>query len=150
MIEERLESLGIALPEPPAPAGSYVPVVRTGNLLFVSGQIPVEDGRVKFTGRVSEDNLGEGQASARLCAVNVLAQVKREIGGLDGVSRIVGLSGFVSSGPGFAMHPKVIDGASDLLYEVFGDAGRHSRMAVGVAGLPLDAMTEVGAVVEVS
>lgn len=150
MIEEKLKSLGIRLPEPPAPAGSYVPVVRTGNLLFVSGQIPVEDGRVAFAGKVSEDNLEDGQKSARLCAVNVLAQVKREVGSLDRVAKVVRLSGFVNSDPGFAMHPRVINGASDLVYEVFGDVGKHSRIAVGVSSLPLNSMTEIDAVVEVS
>ena len=149
MIEERLKSCGIILPEPPAPAGSYVPVVRTGNLLFISGQIPVKDGKVAFTGKVSEDNLGEGQESARLCAINILAQVKREIGHLDKIAKVVRLSGFVNSDPGFAMHPKVINGASDLIYEVFGDVGKHSRVAVGVSDLPLDSMTEIDAVVEV-
>lgn len=149
MIEENLKSLGIRLPEPPAPAGSYVPAVRTGDLLFISGQIPVEDGRVAFTGKVSEENLETGQKSARLCAVNILAQIKREVESLDSVVRVVRISGFVNSGPEFAMHPKVINAASDLLYEVFGDAGRHSRIAVGVPSLPLDSMTEIDAIVQV-
>lgn len=149
MIEGRLDSLGIRLSEPPTPAGSYVPAVRAGDLLFISGQIPVEDGRVAFTGRVSEDNLDAGQRSARLCAINILAQIKREVGSLDRVVRVVRLSGFVNSGLGFAMHPEVINAASDLIYEVFGDAGSHSRIAVGVSSLPLNSMTEIDAVVQV-
>ena len=150
MIEEKLESLGIRLPDPPTPAGSYVPAVRTGNLLFISGQIPMEDGRVVFTGKVSDDNLETAQKSARMCAVNILAQIKRELGGLDKVARIVRLSGFVNSAPEFAAQPRVINPASDLFFEIFGEKGRHSRIAVGVASLPLDSMTEIDAVVEIS
>ncbi len=150
MIEEKLESLGIRLPDPPTPAGSYVPAVRTGNLLFISGQIPMEDGRVVFTGKVSDDNLETAQKSARMCAVNILAQIKRELGDLDKVARIVRLSGFVNSAPGFAAQPVVINSASDLFFEIFGEKGRHSRIAVGVSSLPLDSMTEIDAVVEIS
>lgn len=147
MIEERLKSMGIILPTPPAPAGSYVPVVRAGDLLFISGQIPVRDGRVEFTGRVTDGTLEEARSSARLCAINVLAQARRETS-LDHV-RIVRLSGFVNAGPEFTMHPRVIDAASDFMHEVFGDAGLHSRIAVGVSGLPLDSMTEIDAVIQV-
>ncbi|MCY4491224.1 MAG: RidA family protein [Thaumarchaeota archaeon] len=149
MIEEKLESMGITLPEPPAPAGSYVPVVRTGDLLFVSGQIPVKDGKVIFTGRVSEDNLETGKKSARLCVINMLSHVKYELGSLDKISRVVKLSGFVNSDVGFTAHPKVINAASDLLYDIFGDVGRHTRIAVGVQSLPLDSMTEIDAVFQI-
>lgn len=148
MIEEKLESIGIKLPNPPTPAGSYVPVMRTGNLLFISGQIPMDDGKVIFTGKVSEDNLTTAQKSARMCAINILAQIKREIGSLDRVTRIVKLSGFVNSMPDFTEHPKIINPASDLLFEVFGEKGKHARVAVGVACLPLDSMTEIDAIVE--
>lgn len=148
MIEEKLQKLGITLPEPPTPAGSYIPAVKTGNLLFISGQIPFEGGKVAFTGKVSDKNLETAQKSARLCAINILAQIKRELGSLDKVSRIVRLSGFVNSVPEFSSQPKVINGASDLIYEVFGEPGKHSRIAVGVASLPLDSMTEVDAIVE--
>ncbi|RNJ79110.1 MAG: RidA family protein [Nitrosopumilus sp. H8] len=147
-IEEKLESLGISLPDPPAPAGSYVPVSRAGGLLFVSGQIPVRDGKVAYTGRVSDSNILQAQESARLCAINILAQIKKTVP-LDDISQIVRLSGFVNAEPGFTKHPQVINAASDLLYEVFGERGRHSRIAVGVAGLPLDSMTEIDAIVEV-
>ncbi len=150
MIEEKLESLGIKLPSPPTPAGSYVPAVRTGNLLYISGQIPMEDGKVVFTGKVSDSNLEIAQKSARMCAINILAQIKREVGDLDKVSKIVRLSGFVNSVSEFAQHPKVINPASDLFFEIFGEKGKHSRIAVGVASLPLDSMTEIDAIVEIS
>ena len=150
MIEQKIESLGIKLPTPPTPAGSYVPVVRTGNLLYISGQIPMEDGKVVFSGKVSDENLETAQKSARMCAINILAQLKREIGDLEKVSKIVRLSGFVNSVPSFSQHPKVINSASDLFFEIFGEKGKHSRIAVGVASLPLDSMTEIDAIVEVS
>ena len=150
LIEEKLESLGIKLPNPPTPAGSYVPAVRTGNLLYISGQIPMEDGKVIFTGKVSDNNLEIAQKSARMCAINILAQIKREVGDLDKVSKIVRLSGFVNSVPEFSEQPKVINSASDLFFEIFGEKGKHSRIAVGVASLPLDAMTEIDAVIEIS
>ena len=150
MIEQKIESLGIKLPTPPTPAGSYVPVVRTGNLLYISGQIPMEDGKMMFTGKVSDENLETAQKSARMCAINILAQLKRELGDLDKVSKIVRLSGFVNSVPEFSQHPKVINAASDLFFEIFGEKGKHSRIAVGVSSLPLDSMTEIDAIVEVS
>ncbi len=150
MIEEKLESLGIKLPNPPTPAGSYVPAVKTGNLLFISGQIPMEEGKVLFTGKVTDDNLETAQKSARMCAINLLAQIKRELGNLDKVTKIVRLSGFVNSDAEFYQHPKVINPASDLFFEVFGDKGKHSRIAVGVACLPLNSMTEIDAIVEFS
>ena len=150
MIEEKLESLGIKLPNPPTPAGSYVPAIRTGNLLFISGQIPMEDGKVIFTGKVTDENLETAQKSARMCAINILAQIKREVGNLDKVSKIVRLSGFVNSVPEFTAHPKVINPASDLFFEIFGEKGKHSRIAVGVSSLPLGSMTEIDAIVEIS
>ena len=150
MIEEKLETLGIKLPIPPTPAGSYIPAVKTGNLLFISGQIPIENGKVMFTGKVSEDNLEVAQKSARMCAINILAQIKRELGNFDKVTKIVRLSGFVNSTPEFSQHPKVINAASDLFFELFGEKGKHSRIALGVACLPLDSMTEIDAIVEFS
>ena len=150
MIEEKIEELGIKLPVPPTPAGSYVPVVRTGNLLYISGQIPMEDGKVVFTGKVSDDNLETAKKSARMCAINILAQIKREIVDLDQVSKIIRLSGFVNSVPEFSQQPKVINPASDLLFEIFGENGKHSRVAVGVASLPLNSMTEIDAIIEVA
>ena len=150
MIEEKLESLGIKLPDPPTPAGSYVPVIKTGNLLFISGQIPMEGGKVVYTGKVSDENIEGAQKSAKMCAINILAQIKRETGNLDKVTKIVKLSGFVNSVSEFSQQPKVINPASDLFFEIFGEKGKHARVAVGVDSLPLDSMTEIDAIVEVS
>ncbi len=149
MIEEKIKLMGINIPIPPTPAGSYIPVVKTGNLLYVSGQIPLEDGKVAFTGKVSDANIETAQKSARICAINILAQLKKELGDLEKISRFVRLSGFVNSGPEFTQHPKVINAASDLLYEIFGEHGKHTRIAVGVSSLPLNSMTEIDAVVEI-
>ncbi|KAF6244187.1 RidA family protein [Nitrosopumilus sp. b2] len=150
MYEEKLKELGIELPQAPVPAGNYIPAVKTGNLLFISGQIPLENGKVAYTGKVSDENLETAQKSAKSCAINILAQIKREAGSLDKVSRIVRLSGFVNSVPEFSQQPKVINPASDLMFEVFGEKGKHSRIAVGVTSLPLDSMTEIDAIVELS
>ena len=150
LIEEKLNSLEIKLPNPPTPAGSYIPAIKTGNLLFISGQIPMENGKVLFTGKVTDNNLETAQKAARMCAINLLAQMKRELGSLDKVKKIVRLSGFVNSDAEFYQHPKVINAASDLFFEIFGDKGKHSRIAVGVACLPLNSMTEIDAVIEFS
>jgi enamine deaminase RidA (YjgF/YER057c/UK114 family) len=150
LIEEKIESLGIKLPSPPTPAGSYMAVVKTGNLLFISGQIPMFDGKLLYTGKVTNENLETAQKSAKTCAINILAQLKRELGDFEKVSKIVRLSGFVNSDPEFSQHPKVINAASDLLHEIFGEKGIHSRIAVGVANLPLNSMTEIDAIVEVT
>jgi len=150
MSEEKLKELGITLPEAPIPAGNYIPAVKTGNLLFISGQIPLENGKVAYTGKVSDDNLETAQKSAKSCAINILAQIKREAGSLDKVTKIVKLSGFVNSVPEFTQHPKVINPASDLMFEVFGEKGKHARVALGAGSLPLDSMTEIDAIVEIS
>jgi enamine deaminase RidA (YjgF/YER057c/UK114 family) len=150
LIEEKIKSLEITLPTPPTPAGSYIPAIKTGNLLFISGQIPMEDGKVLFTGKVTDENLKTAQKSARMCAINLLSQMKRELGSLDKVTKIVRLSGFVNSDAEFYQHPKVINAASDLFFEIFGDKGKHSRIAVGVVCLPLNSMTEIDAVIEFS
>jgi enamine deaminase RidA (YjgF/YER057c/UK114 family) len=149
--EERLSELGIELPQPAAPVAAYVPCVRTGDLLYVSGQVPLVGGQSQWTGRLGADGLGvdEGAAAARVCAVNVLAALKAELGDLGRVRRVVKVTGFVASEPGFTDHPKVINGASELFGEVFGEAGRHARAAVGVAALPLGVPVEVEAIVEV-
>lgn len=149
MIEEKLEHLGIKLAAPPAPAGSYVPVVKSGNFVFVSGQIPIHDGKLAYTGKVTDATIETGQKSARLCAVNILAQLKKELGSLERIQKIVRLNGFVNAGPEFSAHPKVINGASDLFFEVFGDKGKHSRIAVGVSNLPLNSMTEIDAIIQI-
>ena len=150
LIEEKIKSLEITLPNPPTPAGSYIPAIKTGNLLFISGQIPMKEGKVLFTGKVTDENIETAQKSAKMCAINLLAQIKREIGSLDKVTKIVRLSGFVNSDVEFYQHPKVINAASDLFFEIFGDKGKHSRIAVGVACLPLNSMTEIDAVIEFS
>jgi enamine deaminase RidA (YjgF/YER057c/UK114 family) len=149
VFEDKLKSLNIALPTPPKPAGSYVPVVASGNLVFVSGQIPMQDGKVVFTGKVpTEKSVEEAQKAARLCAINILAQLKANLGSLDKITRIVRVSGFVNSTPDFAEQPKVINAASDLFFEIFGENGKHSRIAVGVSSLPLNSTVEIDAVVE--
>jgi enamine deaminase RidA (YjgF/YER057c/UK114 family) len=149
-VEKAIEAMGLSLPAAAAPAGSYVPVVRTGNLLFVAGQIPMGPNGVEHVGRCGEDlDTESAQAAARLCALNILAQVKGEIGDFDNLVRIVKVNGYVNSTPAFRDHPKVINGASDLLVEVLGERGRHARAAVGVANLPFGVAVEVEAVVEV-
>ena len=149
-IEEKLQEMGLALPEAPAPVAAYVPCVRTGNLIFVSGQIPRENGEIRFRGHVSDEvGVENGIEAARLCALNALAVVKNEIGDLGRVKRIVKLTGYVASSPGFRQQPKVIDGASLLLIELFGQKGQHARAAVGVNELPLGVSVELDFIVEV-
>jgi enamine deaminase RidA (YjgF/YER057c/UK114 family) len=150
MIEEKLTSLGITLPDPPTPAGSYVPVVKSGNLAFVSGQIPTESSQVRFKGKLGKDvSVEAGQQAARLCTVNALAQLKMVLGSLDSIKRIVKVTGFVNSDPSFIEQPKVINAASDLLVQLFGESGKHARAAVGVSSLPLDSAVEVEFIVEI-
>lgn len=151
-IDKRLGDLGIELPPANAPAGNYDPFVRTGDLLFISGQIPVIDGKPAFIGTLgSELNVEDGAMAARTCALSILAQAREALGGdLDRVVRCVKLSGFVASTPDFGDQPKVINGASDLMVEVFGEAGRHARAAVGMASLPLGVAVEVEAIFEVN
>jgi enamine deaminase RidA (YjgF/YER057c/UK114 family) len=151
-IESRLIELGIELPDAPAPAANYVPFVRTGNLVFVSGQVPFEDGKLAHRGCVGGDlDVEQGRAAARACALGVLAQVRAACGGdLDRVARCVQVQGFVRSAAGFDQQPAVINAASDLMVDVFGDAGRHSRFAVGANELPFGVAVEVAAVFEIS
>ncbi|MDO4187631.1 MAG: RidA family protein [Lachnospiraceae bacterium] len=149
-IENRIKELGIDLPEAAAPAAMYVPVKQTGNLLFVSGQIPVKAGVMQYTGKVGEDRtLEEAQAAARLCAINIISAVKAHVGDLDKVSSIVKITAFVASKTGFDKQHLVANGASELLFDVFGEAGRHTRSAVAVNQLPLDATVEVEAIIEI-
>ena len=149
-IEARLKDLGIALPAPPAPVASYVPTVKTGNLVFVSGQIPAGSDGLKYVGIVGRDlSVDDGKAAARLCAVNLLAQVKAACDGdLDRVTRCVKLAVFVNAAPGFTQHPEIANGASDLMVDVFGDAGKHARAAVAAAGLPKGSTVEIQVIVE--
>ncbi len=151
-IDARLAELGISLPEPVAPVANYVPYVITGNLVFISGQVPMVDGKPAVTGKLgAEVSIEDGQRAARICALNVLAQLKAACGGdLDKVRRCVRLGNFVASAPSFSDQPKVANGASDLMVEVFGDAGRHARAAVGSVALPLNVAVEVEAVFEIA
>ena len=149
MIEEKLKTLNITLPAPPKPAGSYIPVVVSGNTAFVSGQIPIKEGKVAFTGKIpTKQSLEEGQKAAKLCIVNALAQLKQELGNLNRIKKIIRISGFVNSTEDFTKQPFVINAASDLLFEIFGEIGKHSRIAVGVASLPLDSTVEIDMIVE--
>jgi len=151
-IDKRLAELGIALPAPASPVGSYVPYVNVGALVFISGQLPRAEGKLAFTGKVGRDvTVENGQAAARVCALNLLAHLKVACAGnLDRVVRCVRMSGFVNSDPEFTDHPQVVNGASDLMQEVFGESGRHARTAVGVAALPANAAVEVEAIFEIS
>ena len=151
MIEDKLRELSIDLPTPPSPAGSYIPVVTTGNLAFVSGQIPMKEGKVVFEGKVpNEQSLDAARDAAKICIINGLAQLKANLGSLDKITKFVRISGFVNSNPEFTEQPKVINSASDLLVEIFGDMAKHSRIAVGVASLPLNSTVEIDMVVEFS
>jgi enamine deaminase RidA (YjgF/YER057c/UK114 family) len=149
-VDQKLADFGLSLPQAAAPVASYVPVVEAGGMLHVSGQLPFRDGQV-VTGRLGENtSLEEGQEAAKLCGLMLVAQIKAALGGdLSRVRRVVKLGVFVNSAPGFTDQPKVANGASDLMEQLFGDAGKHARAAVGVAALPLGAAVEVDAVVQV-
>ena len=151
MIEDRLKQLSIEIPTPPNPAGSYIPVVTTGNLAFVSGQIPMKDGKVIVEGKVPEkQSLDSAREAAKICIINGLAQLKANLGSLDKITKFVRISGFVNSSQDFTEQSKVINAASDLLVEIFGDMAKHSRIAVGVASLPLNSTVEIDMIVEYS
>ncbi len=149
-ITTRMAELGIELPEPAAPAANYVPFVVTGNLVFVSGQITVWNGEIRFKGRLGDDmDIDEGYRAARLCGLNLIAQAKAAArGDLNKIKRVVKLGGFVNSTADFTDQPKVINGASDLMAEVFGEAGKHARFAMGAVSLPLGVAVEVDGVFE--
>ena len=147
--EARLAELGLTLPAAPSAAGNYLPFVRTGNLLYLAGTICVRDGQVTHVGQVGrEQTVESGYAAAQVCALNTLANIKAATGSLDAVARFVSVSGFVNAVAGFADSPAVINGASDLFVQVFGEAGKHARAAVAVAGLPRNCAVEIQVVVE--
>lgn len=150
-VEQRLKELGIELPVAAAPAANYVPYAISGNLVFVAGQLPLKDGKLLHPGTVGRDvGLADAVQAARQCGLNIIAQLKAAAGGdLDRVRRIVRLGGFVASAEGFHDQPKVVNGASDLMVAVFGDAGRHARAAVGTNVLPLGASVEIDAIAEI-
>ena len=151
MIKKRLKDLGISIPNAPKPAGSYVPIVLTGKLAFVSGQIPIKDGQVVYQGKVGDtQSIGDAQEAAKLCVINGLAQIEAYCGTLDNLEKIIKISGFVNSTKDFTEHPKVINAASDLLMKIFDEKGRHSRIAIGVSSLPLNATVEIDMVVEIA
>lgn len=148
--EDRLKELGLSLPAPPKPVANYVPVVRTGDLLFLSGILPLRDGRLVLTGKLGENlTVEQGVEAARVAVLNGLSIVRSETGSLDRVKQIVKMVGYVASAPGFTDQPQVLNGASDLLVSVFGEAGRHARVAVGAAELPRLASIEIELIVEV-
>ncbi len=145
-ISARLEQLAIELPEAAAAAANYVPFLITGDQLYISGQLPMRNGRLEMTGQLGTDlSIEQGQKAARLCAINILAQLREALGGFDRFEQLTRLGGFVNAPPSFHDHPRVINGASDLMVDVLGDAGRHTRFAVGAAGLPFNAAVEIDA-----
>ncbi len=149
-VEDRLKGLGYELPDVPSPAGSYVPATRAGSLLFTAGQLPFREGKLPYTGKVGQDvSVEDAKEAARLCALNALAAIRAGADSLENVRRVVKVTGYVASAAGFNGQPEVMNGASDLLGEVFGEKGIHARSAVGVAELPLDAPVEVELIVEV-
>ena len=150
MIEEKLKQMNIVLPEAAKPLASYIPVTKTGNLIFTAGQIPTKDGKLTFKGKIGKDiSLEDGKDAAKLCAINCLSVLKSEIQSLDNIKRIVKVTVFINSSEGFTDQPKVANGASDFLVELFGEKGKHVRSAVGVNELPIDASVEVEMIAEI-
>ena len=150
MVEEKLNEMGIEIPEAPKPLASYIPVTKVDNLVFTAGQIPMANGELKFKGKVGKDiSLEDGVKAAQLCTVNCLSVIKSEVNNLDNIKRIVKVTVFVNSADGFTDQPKVANGASDMLVKVFGENGKHVRSAVGVNELPIDSSVEIEMIVEV-
>ncbi|MGB4068211.1 MAG: RidA family protein [Nitrospira sp.] len=149
--EQKLTQLGLALPAPPKPVANYVPAVRTGDLLFLSGVLPSRDGQLIMTGKLGQNlSIDQGMEAARVAVLNGLSIIRQEAGSLDRVKRIVKMVGHIASAPGFTDQPQVLNGASDLLVSLFGDAGRHARVAVGAAELPRQAPVEIELIVELA
>ena len=149
--DEKLHELGIALPPAPAAVGAYLPWVRTGNLVFTSGQLPWLEGKLAYTGKLGADlGVEQGYQAARLCAINGIAQLKAAAGDLERVRQIVRIEGYVHAAPGFHDHPKVLNGASELLNEVFGARGRHARTALGINEMPLNAAVQLSLIAEIA
>ena len=151
-VEAKLKDMGITVPDAPAPAANYLPFVTSGNLVFISGQVPFVDGKLQITGKIGDNaTMEDGQAQARICAINLIAQLKVACGGdLDRVKRVVKLGAFVCSTDGFTGQPDVVNGASNLIVEAFGEAGRHARFAVGTNALPLGCLVEIDGVFEIA
>ena len=149
--EQKLTQLGLELPAPPKPVANYVPVVRTGDLLLLSGVLPSRDGQLIMTGKLGQNlSIDQGMEAARVAVLNGLSIIRQEAGSLDRVKRIVKMVGHIASAPGFTDQPQVLNGASDLLVSLFGDAGRHARVAVGAAELPRQAPVEIELIVELA
>ena len=147
--EAKLTEMGIVVPEAPKPVAAYVPAVQIGDIIYTSGQIPFVDGQIKYKGKLGKEvTVEQGYDAAKVCVINALAAVKSLAGSLDNIEKIIKVVGFVNSAPGFTDQPKVINGASELLAEVFGQAGAHARSAVGVAELPIDSAVEVELIVK--
>ncbi len=151
LIEQKLRDLGLELPVAPPPVGFYVPVTRTGNLVITSGQLPFVGREIAFAGKLGADlHEAEGRDAAQICILNALAQIKTIVGSLDKITRVIRLEGFVHSAPGFQNQPQVLNGASELLVQLFGEPGKHVRNAIGVAEMPLNAATQIALWVEVA
>ncbi len=147
--EEALQGMGVVLPEPSTPLATYVPAVQAGDLLFLSGILPLRDGKLAYEGKLGSDvSIEEGYEAAKLTAILALASIRKQLGSLDQVARVVRMCGHVASAPGFTQQPQVVNGASDFLVEVFGEAGRHARLALGAAELPLNAPIELELIVQ--
>ena len=149
-IKDQLTQLGVTLPPPPNAVGAYVPVLQAGKTVYVSGQLPIVDGKLKFTGKVPDDTaLADAQQAAKICALNALAALNGLLGSLDNIARIIRVEVFVNSSPGFTRQAQVANGASEFIRDLFKDAGLHTRIAVGVAELPLDAAVEISMICQV-
>lgn len=150
MFEEKINKMGIAIPDAAKPLAAYIPALQVGNLVMTSGQVPVVNGQIKFSGKIGKELSEEqGREAAKLCAINCLSAIKSIIGNLDRIKRIVKLTVFVNSADGFTAQPKIANGASEFIVEIFGDAGKHVRSAVGVSELPLNSAVEVEMIVMV-
>jgi len=151
MIEKKIKQMGITIPEAARPLAAYIPALQVGNLVMTSGQVPIAGGTIKFLGKVGKDlTEEEGKKAAKLCAINCLSAIKSVIGNLDNIKRMIKLTVFVNSAEGFTAQPKVANGASEFIVEIFGDAGKHVRSAVGVSELPLNSTVEIEMIVEVN
>jgi len=150
IVEQNLNKFNLTLPQVSIPVANYVPFVQTDKLIFISGQLPMENGKLKYAGKVDKDiSLEDAKLAAQLCALNILAQVKTCVGSFDKIKRCIKLTGFVNAPEGFAAHPQIINGASDLLVNLLGEKGKHARAAVGASSLPLNAAVEIEAIFEI-